>query len=43
MMELRPNAPAISIKVDAAPLAARRLLAQMIAAEQPLPLTDAPG
>jgi len=43
MMELRPNAPAISIKVDAAPLAARRLLAQMIAAEQPLPLTDALG
>lgn len=43
MMELRPNAPAVSIRVDAAPLAARRLLGQMIAAEQPLPLTDAIG
>ena len=32
-MELQPNAHAIAIKVDAAPLAARRALAQMIAAE----------
>ncbi len=43
MMELRPNAPAISIKVDAAPLAARRILARMIAGEQPPPPSESMG
>ena len=43
MIDLNPNAPAISIKVDAAPLAARRALAGMIAAEQaPRPI-EVPG
>ncbi|HEX4193743.1 MAG TPA: aromatic ring-hydroxylating dioxygenase subunit alpha [Stellaceae bacterium] len=35
MMELKPFAPSVSIKVDAAPLAARRLLDRLLAAEQP--------
>ena len=35
MMELKPFAPSVSIKVDAAPLAARRLLDRLIAEEQP--------
>jgi hypothetical protein len=35
MMDLKPFAPSVSIKVDAAPLAARRLLERMIAEEQP--------
>ena len=33
MLELRPDAPKIDIAVDAAPLAARRLLQAMIARE----------
>jgi phenylpropionate dioxygenase-like ring-hydroxylating dioxygenase large terminal subunit len=33
MRELRPDAPAVDIKVDAAPLAARRMLAAMLARE----------
>ena len=35
MMDLKPFAPSVSIKVDAAPLAARRLLDRLIATEQP--------
>ena len=34
MRELKPDAPAVDIKVDAAPLAARRMLAAMLAAEK---------
>ena len=33
MLELRPDAPKIDIAVDAAPLAARRLLDKLLAAE----------
>jgi len=33
MLETKPGAPKIDIRVDAAPLAARRMLAAMIAAE----------
>lgn len=33
MMDLKPNAPSIDINVDAAPLAARKALEEMIAAE----------
>ncbi len=33
MLEAKPGAPKVDIKVDAAPLAARRMLAAMIAAE----------
>ena len=42
MMELKPFAPSVSIKVDAAPTAARRRLAEMIAAEQPPRDTPSP-
>ncbi len=41
MMSLRPNAPQIDIRVDAAPLAARRLLASLLAAERPSPAAAA--
>ncbi len=34
MMEWKPDAPSIDINVDAAPMAARRMLAEMIAAER---------
>jgi phenylpropionate dioxygenase-like ring-hydroxylating dioxygenase large terminal subunit len=43
MMELKPFAPSISIKVDAAPLAARRLLERKIAEEQPPRDWGSPG
>ncbi len=33
MMDLKPDAPSIDINVDAAPLAARKALEEMIAAE----------
>jgi vanillate O-demethylase monooxygenase subunit len=33
-LDARPDAPRVDIKVDAAPLAARRMLAAMIAAER---------
>ena len=33
MLELKPDAPRIDIKVDAAPLAARRMLEAMLAKE----------
>ncbi len=34
MLDLKPDAPMIDINVDAAPLAARRMLDRMIAAER---------
>ena len=37
MMEMKPDAPRIDINVDAAPLAARRMLDEMIAAERAAP------
>jgi hypothetical protein len=43
MMKLRPNAASISIKVDAAPMAARRLLGSMIAGKQPPCDVNVPG
>jgi phenylpropionate dioxygenase-like ring-hydroxylating dioxygenase large terminal subunit len=43
MMTLQPNARSIAIKVDAAPLAARRALERMIAAEQAPRTIDVPA
>jgi phenylpropionate dioxygenase-like ring-hydroxylating dioxygenase large terminal subunit len=43
MMELKPFAPSVSIKVDAAPLAARRLLDRKLAEEQPPRDWSTPG
>ena len=34
MLDLKPDAPTIDINVDAAPLAARRMLDRLIAAER---------
>ena len=34
MRELKPEAPSVDIKVDAAPLAARRMLEAMLARER---------
>ncbi len=42
MMDMNPGAPQVNIAVDAAPLAARRMLEEMMAAERRGPAADLP-